>query len=237
MTSETIDGERPEAEFEKELERAKQRWQSVDIRYMPVYPGGQKQYNADCETFAAAYWKSLTAEPATVASEVGRLKRELDAAVHHHAYNMGKIDLALGEPRYEDCCLLEDFLRKIAELKASPPSPPEVIEGTGQVASRPGIYAWDDKDGNVFASTWEDHETLQDGVRYIYVGPFPTFPSRVTFTAPPRPELVLLRLANGEYRWAIKRGDKFDQTTDVITWRKDECEVIDETTGKPLNKE
>lgn len=190
MTSETIDGERREAEFEKELERAKQRWQSVDIRYMPVYPGGQKQYNADCETFAAAYWKSLTA------------------------------------------------LRKIAELKASPPSPPEVIEGTGQVASRPGIYAWDDKDGNVFASTWEDHETLQEGVRYIYVGPFPTFPSRVTFTAPLRlPEFVLLRLANGEYRWAIKRGDKFDQTTDVITWRKDECEVIDETTGKPLNKE
>ena len=189
MTSETIDGERREAEFEKELERAKQRWQSVDIRYMPVYPGGQKQYNADCETFAAAYWKSHAA------------------------------------------------LRKIAELKASPPSPPEVIEGTGQVASRPGIYAWDDKDGNVFASTWEDHETLQEGVRYIYVGPFPTFPSRVTFTAPPRPELVLLRLANGEYRWAIKRGDKFDQTTDVITWRKDECEVIDETTGKPLNKE
>lgn len=226
MTSETIDGERREAEFEKELERAKQRWQSVDIRYMPVYPGGQKQYNADCETFAAAYWKSLTAEPATVASE-GQVRILAEQLCGMHEADRRTAPWAISD--------VESLIRK--RLQLSPPSPPEVIEGTGQVASRPGIYAWDDKDGNVFASTWEDHETLQEGVRYIYVGPFPTFPSRVTFTAPPRPELVLLRLANGEYRWAIKRGDKFDQTTDVITWRKDECEVIDETTGKPLNKE
>ena len=55
---------------------------------------------------------------------------ELAAAVEHHARNMKAIDLALGEPRYPDGCLLDCFLRAIAELKApaSPAESPEPVE-------------------------------------------------------------------------------------------------------------
>lgn len=55
----TIDND---GSFTEAFERAKERWMSVDINYMPVYPGGQKQFNADCQTFAAAFWQQATRE-------------------------------------------------------------------------------------------------------------------------------------------------------------------------------
>jgi hypothetical protein len=120
----------------------------------------------------------------------GSLKRELDAAVHHHAYNMGKIDLALGEPRYDHCSLLEGFLRKIAELR----TPPEVIEGRGQVvtAEQAGQYWGKDGNAKAFYCTKCEGGEFMKGTRYMRISE-PTFPPRAAFVAPPKPEQVLDR--------------------------------------------
>jgi hypothetical protein len=64
---------------------------------------------------------------ASLSNETERLQRELDAAVAHSERNMNAIDLALGQPRYDDGCLLDAFLKRIHELKiiATRPFTPE----------------------------------------------------------------------------------------------------------------
>lgn len=37
------------------VERATSRMRSTDVNYIPVYPGGQKQFDEDCQTLAVAY--------------------------------------------------------------------------------------------------------------------------------------------------------------------------------------
>ncbi len=69
-----------------------------------------------------------------------KVRRELDAAVEHHAHSMKAIDLALGEPRYDDGSLLDCFLRRIAELQPSPPPSLPASDAPAAVIGGPGRY-------------------------------------------------------------------------------------------------
>jgi hypothetical protein len=42
-------------ELQERTEHALRRMRSVDLSYMPVYPGGQKAFDKDCQILAAAY--------------------------------------------------------------------------------------------------------------------------------------------------------------------------------------
>jgi hypothetical protein len=44
------------------IDAAVKRMRSVDLSYMPVYPGGQKQFDMDCQILAAAYLEKLSQE-------------------------------------------------------------------------------------------------------------------------------------------------------------------------------
>jgi hypothetical protein len=43
-----------------EVIAAMKRWRSVNPSYIPVYPGGQKQFDADCQSLAVAYMTALS---------------------------------------------------------------------------------------------------------------------------------------------------------------------------------
>lgn len=60
------------AELDSAVAAAVKRWQSVDMTYMPVYPGGQKQFDEDCQALAVKYMNSLAsrkAEPVAITEE------------------------------------------------------------------------------------------------------------------------------------------------------------------------
>lgn len=42
-------------EFRKEILAAENRMTASNPNYFPVYPGGQQQFDCDCQTLAAAY--------------------------------------------------------------------------------------------------------------------------------------------------------------------------------------
>lgn len=60
------------AELDSAVAAAVKRWQSVDMTYMPVYPGGQKQFDEDCQALAVKYMNSLASrkgEPVAITEE------------------------------------------------------------------------------------------------------------------------------------------------------------------------
>lgn len=63
-------------ELDTAADEALARWRSVHISYFPVYPGGQKQFNADCQTLAQAHVSRLNVEAAIKAELVKPVNEE-----------------------------------------------------------------------------------------------------------------------------------------------------------------
>lgn len=103
------------------------------------------------------------------------------------------------------------------------PAPP-VIEGRGQAAET-GWYWNELSDSSPQIVYKQSGDVLYRGVRYIKAVP-PTFPPRVHFTPPPKPEQVLARgKATGRIEW-LQCG----------TFSPEVWEVIDEITGQPIER-
>jgi hypothetical protein len=191
-------------------------------------------------------WRKLTAEPA---SEKGEEVDDDDESVDERIFDIeGRVWMqSRGRPNGY-LAWPEDAAEYIQAgswyMKAVPTSSPEVIEGKGQAVPRPGVYAWDDEHGNTFAEVWDAEDKLQEGVRYIYVGPLPTFPPREPFTAPPRPELQfkLYEVTQGADKdkrfWGVPYGDGAELVVDGkleysnSSWFRE----IHPTTGKPIKE-
>ncbi len=165
----------------------------------------------------------LTAEPATVAAvfhftamdETGTETRgTIEAATEQEAQE--KI-------RQSGRFLTSAFLRKAVTPPASP-----VIEGMGQVVGvDEGQYWWINERDCIGCEYLHSKSSFETGSRYVRIQQ-PTFPPRERFTAPPRPELVLvMNKSNGAMSWIAKS----ERTVlgDVV--------ILNPQTGEPLNKE
>ena len=128
--------------------------------------------------------------------------------------------------------ILAGFVHAVAEkLKAVAPTP-EVIEGKGQAVTeeQEGLYQVESEGG--VSCGWREMfvgKTFRSGERYM-PAELRTFPPRVTFQPPPKPELVLVRFkGTGNYAYAVRDNDLFYYGCQVF--KLSEVELSDETTG------
>jgi len=113
----------------------------------------------------------------------------------------------------------------------------QVIEGRGQVVA-PEYHGWwlrqRIETGHIRAIELGDkpYITFEEGFRYMRC---PTFPPRPVFTAPEKPELVLVRPVGKQSRWATKAtdGDYVCSETGTI-YPPSEVELLNPATGEVL---